>query len=172
MDSPSSDAGLKSGKPTFGLLEPAALAAMPGLDFLRGLTDGTMPGPPFAETSGVAPVSVEHGRVVFTGNPASRFYNQMGTIHGGWTALLLDTAMGCAVHSVLSAGSVYTTIEMKTVYVRALREKDGPVTCEANLIHKGAQIASAEGKILDREGRLIAYGSETCFIRSLVAARV
>ena len=154
-----------------GLLGPAALAAMPGLDFLRGLVDGTMPAPPFAETSDVEPVSVEQGRIVFKGKPSQRFYNPMGMVHGGWTALLLDTAMGCAVHSVLPAGTAYTTIEMKTVYVRALREADGPVTCEATLIHKGAQIASAEGKILDREGRLVAYGSETCFIRSLAASR-
>ena len=166
MDTSSSAAGSRS-----GLLEPAALAAMPGLDFLRGLVDGRMPAPPFAETSDVEPVSVEHGRIVFKGNPSQRFYNPMGTVHGGWTALLLDTAMGCAVHSVLPAGSAYTTIEMKTVYVRALRETDGPVTCEANLIHKGGQIASAEGKIFDREGRLVAYGSETCFIRALAAPK-
>ena len=94
----------------------------------------------------------------------------MGTVHGGWIALLLDTAMGCAVHSVLPPGHAYATIEMKTVYVRPLREEHGPVTCEATLVHKGGQIAGAEGKILDNRGRLVAYGSETCFIRPLGAA--
>lgn len=162
METQMSEAG-----PRYGLLEPAALAAMPGLDFLRGLLDGSVPAPPFAEVADVAPLSVEQGRIVFKGTPSRRFYNPMGIVHGGWISLLLDTAMGCAVHSALPAGHAFTTIEMKTAYVRALREEHGPVTCEAVLLHKGGQIASAEGKILDGRGRLVAHGSETCLVRAV-----
>ena len=109
---------------------------------------------------------MEEGRVTFTGIPSRSFYNPMGTVHGGWIALLLDTAMGCAVHSVLPAGTAYTTIEMKTVFVKPLREEHGPVTCEAVVLHRGSQIAGAEGKLYDAKRRLIAYGSETCLVRA------
>ena len=164
METSPPDAG-----PRYGLLDPAALAAIAGLDFLRGLVDGSMPAPPFAEVADVAPLTADNGRVVFMGTPSRRFYNPMGMIHGGWISLLLDTAMGCAVHSALPAGHAFATIEMKTVYARALREEHGPVTCEPVLLHRGGQLASAEGQILDREGRLVAHGSETCFIRALSA---
>ena len=163
------ETSLPGAGPRYGLLEPTALAAMSGLSFLRGLVDGSVPAPPFAEVADVAPLVVTNGRVVFSGTPSQRFYNPMGIVHGGWISLLLDTAMGCAVHSSLPAQHAFATIEMKTVYARALRQEHGPVTCEAVLLHKGAQIASAEGKILDREGRLVAHGSETCFIRALTA---
>ena len=156
---------------SYDVLDPAALAAMPGIAFLQGLVDGTMPAPPFAEVAEIEPITVAEGKVTFRGWPSRRFYNPMGTVHGGWISLILDTVMGCAVHSVLPAGYAYTTVEMKTVYAKALREEHGPVTCEAVLVHKGAQIAGAEGKLYDAKGRLIAYGSETCLLRALHGPR-
>lgn len=109
--------------------------------------------------------------MTFIGVPSRRFYNPMGTVHGGWISLLLDTVMGSAVQSTIPSGYTYTTVEMKTVYVRALREEHGPVTCEGVLLHKGAQIAGAEGKLYDAKRRFVAYGSETCALRALGGPR-
>jgi uncharacterized protein (TIGR00369 family) len=137
------------------------------LEFLRGLLDATHPSPPFAETADVWPVSIEVGQIVFEALPSRRFYNPMGIVHGGWLALLLDTVMGCAVHSALEAGQRYTTIDMKTTFVRPVREATGKLRAEGTLLHAGGQVASSEGKIFDAEGRLVAHGSETCLISGL-----
>ena len=147
-----------------GLLPPSQLAGLSGLDFLRGLMDGRSPRPPFSEVAAIEPISVDEGKIVFAGKPSSRFYNPMGIVHGGWIGLLLDTVMGCAVQSALSAGKAYATIEMKTVFVRAVREESGPLTAEGTLLHLGGKLASAEGRIYDGERRLVAHGSETCMI--------
>jgi uncharacterized protein (TIGR00369 family) len=148
----------------FGLVPPEDAIRMTGLDFLRGLLDATLPAPPFAEVSDVWPVSVEKGRIVFEAKPSARFYNPMGLVHGGWLALLLDTAMGCAVHSTLEAGQGFTTIDLTTSFVRAVRESTGTLRCEGVLLHGGNRVASAEGKIFDSAGRLVAHGSETCLV--------
>ncbi|WP_158807355.1 PaaI family thioesterase [Beijerinckia sp. L45] len=145
-------------------LSPEGFAALSGLDWLRGLLDGRYAPPPFSVIADVEPLSVEKGRIVFAGTPASRFYNPMGIVHGGWMGLLLDTAMACSVHSALPAGKAYATLEMKIVFVRAVREDSGPLTAEGNLLHIGSRTASAEGKIYDSKRRLVAHGSETCMI--------
>ena len=116
------------------------------------------PAPPFSEVAAVWPISVEVGRVAFEASPSARFYNPMGLVHGGWLALLLDSAMGCAVHSTLEPGQAFTTIEMKTTFVRPVRESTGKLRCEGVLLHAGSRIASSEGKIFDGAGRLIAHG--------------
>lgn len=154
-----------------GLLTLEQLAAMPGLDFLRGLMEGRSPAPPFSKVARVAPISIERGKVVFSGLPSADFYNPMGIVHGGWIALLLDTVMGCAVHSALPAGKAYTTIEMKTSFIRAVRESSGPLTAEGVVLHVGGNVASAEGKIYDDRKRLVAHGSETCMIWNAGEAR-
>jgi uncharacterized protein (TIGR00369 family) len=137
---------------------------MSGLEFLRGLMDGTLPAPPFGATSRIRPVEVETGRVVFEGHPNGDFYNPMGVVHGGWVATLLDTAMACAVHSVLKAGETFTTLSMNVTYVRPVAEATGTLRCEGVLLHSGGRIASAEGKVFDASANLIAHGSETCLI--------
>lgn len=147
-------------------LDPEQAARLSGLEFLRGLMDGTLPAPPFAEVSDLWPVEVEQGRVVFEALPSKRFYNPMGLVHGGWLALLLDTAMGSAVHSTLSAGQGYTTVEMKTTFVKAVREATGKLRCEGTLLHGGSRIASSEGKVFNSAGDLVAHGSETCLVFS------
>ena len=138
-----------------------------GVEFLQGLIDGTHPAPPFSEVAEVWPISVEVGRVVFEALPSARFYNPMGLVHGGWLALLLDTAMGCAVHSTLEPGQIFTTVEMKTAFVRPVRETTGKLRCDGVLVHAGSRIASSEGKIFDGAGRLVAHGSETCLISTI-----
>ncbi|PPQ36820.1 uncharacterized domain 1-containing protein [Rhodoblastus acidophilus] len=148
----------------FGLVPQEVAVGMSGLEFLRGILEGRYPAPPFAEVADVWPVSVEKGRLVFEARPSSRFYNPMGLVHGGWLALLLDTAMGCAVHSALEAGKAYATTDLRTTYVKPVREATGRLRCEATLLHISGRTASAEGKILDARGALIAHGSETCQI--------
>jgi uncharacterized protein (TIGR00369 family) len=146
----------------FGLVPPDVAARMSGLEFLRGLLEGTLPAPPFSEQMDVWPREVARGRVVFEAVPSSRFYNPTGLVHGGWLALVLDTAMGCAVHSVLDAGQGYTTVDLRTTFAKPVRETTGPVRCEGHVLHVGERIASAEGRITSAGGTLLAHGSETC----------
>ena len=143
---------------------------MSGLAFLRGLLDGTLDAPPFSATSRIRPVSVDFGRVTFEGEPKGDFYNPMGTVHGGWIATLLDTAMACAVHSSLKPGEAFTSVEMKITFVRHVREDTGVLRCEGIVLHSGGRIASAEGKVLDAAGNLVAHGTETCMITRLSRA--
>ena len=145
-----------------GLVSPEVAVRMSGLEFLRGLLDGTLPAPPFSEVAEVWPRELERGRVVFEAVPSARFYNPMGVVHGGWLALVLDTAMGCAVHSVLAAGEGYTTVDLRTTFAKAVRETTGRVRCEGRVLHVGERIASAEGRLTSADGTLLAHGSETC----------
>lgn len=155
---------LRTPAKSFGLLPPEAAAKLTGLQFLHGLIDGSIPAPPFAEPSDLWPVEAEKGRVVFEAMPSVRFYNPLGIVHGGWITLVLDTVMGCAVTSVLDAGKGATTIELKTIFMRPVLEKTGKLRCEGTLLHAGGRVASAEGKLFDGNGRLVAHGTETCFI--------
>lgn len=145
-------------------MPPDIVAQTSGLDFLRGLMDGHHPVPPYAARSDLSLVEIDRGRVVFEGRPTRRFYNPLGTVHGGWISGLLDTAMGCAVHSVLEAGQAYTTVDMSVSFVRAIFEQTGPVRCEGKIIHAGGRIATAEGRMWDAGGILLAHGTETCMI--------
>lgn len=151
----------------FGVVEPTIATAVTGLDFLKSMLERRAPSPPFSETTDIWLVSADTGRVVFEAMPSARFHNPMGVIHGGWIATLLDSCMGCVVHSTLKAAQTYTTVEMKTVFVRAARADTGLLRCEGTLLHSGKRVASSEAKVFDREGRLIAYGSETCLITDL-----
>lgn len=155
----------------FGLVPPEIAATVDGIDFLGGLLDGTYPAPPFSQVSDIWIASVEPGRILFEAMPSARFYNPMGIVHGGWIAMLLDTAMGCVVQSALKAGQTYTTIEMKTAFLRPVSEKTGKLRCEALLLHRGSRVASAEGKVFDGAGKLIAHGSESCSIMEFDANR-
>jgi uncharacterized protein (TIGR00369 family) len=109
----------------FGLVSPEVAGRVSGVEFLQRLLDATYPAPPFSEVAEVWPIAVEVGRVAFEASPSARFYNPMGLVHGGWLALLLDSAMGCAVHSTLEPGQAFTTVEMKTTFVRPVRESTG-----------------------------------------------
>ncbi len=149
----------------------AAVARMNGLDFMTALMREELPPPPFAPTTEIWPLAVDEGRAVFHGKPAQRFYNPMGTVHGGWLSTLLDTAMGCAVHTRLPAGMAYTTVEMKLNFVKPAFEHTGTLRCEATLIHFGKRIATSEGRVYDAAGNLIAHGTETCMIFPAPPAR-
>ena len=109
-------------------------------------------------------VEAGEGRVVFEGRPSPRFFNPLGTIHGGWTATILDSAMACAAHSTLKPGEGYTTLEMKLNYVRPVMPDSGTVRCEGRLIHRGGSVITTEGSLVDARGKLLAHGTETCLV--------
>ena len=142
------------------------IAGLSGKEILEGLLSGALPAPPFGPTTNIAPAEIGEGRVVFIGRAGAGFLNPMGIIHGGWIATILDTAMGCAVHSTLKAGQTYTTTSMTVNYVRPLTENSAIVRCEAVAVYTGARTATSEGKLFDERGRLVAHGSETCMIMS------
>ncbi|SFI64438.1 uncharacterized domain 1-containing protein [Bosea sp. OK403] len=148
----------------FGVVTRDVLLAEDGLGFLRGIVEGRHPGPPIAEAMDLDLVEVEEGRVVFVGKPSVRFFNPLGTIHGGWTATILDSAMACAAHTTLKLGEGYTTLEMKLNYVRPVMPDSGTLRCEGKLIHRGGTVATTEGRLVDERGKLLAHGTETCLI--------
>ncbi|CAN7707616.1 PaaI family thioesterase [Bosea sp. LjRoot9] len=147
-----------------GVVSREVLLAEDGLSFLRGLAEGRHPGAPFADAMDLDLVEVEEGRVVFVGKPSARFFNPLGTIHGGWTATILDSAMACAAHTTLKVGEGYTTLEMKLNYVRPVMPDSGTVRCEGKLIHRGGSVITSEGRLTDARGKLLAHGSETCMV--------
>ena len=155
---------VRSGEPSFAT---HTLEKLAGLEFLQRLADRSYPPPAFAVETDICIDEVEHGRVVFAGIPSNRFYNPLGSIHGGWISTLLDSAMGCAVHSVLAPGQTYTTVDMSVSFVRPVFEKTGKLKCEGKIVHAGARIATAEGRVWDEAGTLIAHGSETCLVKTL-----
>jgi uncharacterized protein (TIGR00369 family) len=148
----------------FGVVPLEQVRALDGLDLFKGLMEGRFPAPPIAKVLGFQVAEVEQGRVVFTYTPVFDHYNPLGTVHGGVAATLLDSVMGCCVHTTLKAGIGYTTVEIKVNYVRAMTDKTGPVRVEGKVINVGSRIATAEGRLHDKEGRLLAHGTTTCLI--------
>ena len=148
--------------------DPRALAkaadGLSGLEYLRKIVSGELPPPPIGVLMNFRISELSEGHAVFTVEPAEYHYNPIGVVHGGVAATLLDSAMGCAVHSTLPAGAGYTTLEIKVNFIRALSAETGVVRCEANIIHVGGRTATAEGKVLDERGRLYAHGTTTCLI--------
>jgi uncharacterized protein (TIGR00369 family) len=144
-----------------------ALARLPrlsGLDYLCAILSGALPPPPLARLLGLEIVSVEEGCVRFALTPAEHHYNPLGTVHGGVTSTLCDTALGCAVHSTLPAGTGYTTVDLKVTFLRPITIATGRVTCEANALHVGGRIASAEARVVDAAGTLYAHATATCLL--------
>lgn len=148
--------------------DPAVLAdrlrAMSGIDSLRAVQIGELPSPPILRLMGIRLVEVSEGRVIFEVEPAEYHYNPIGSVHGGLAATLLDSAMGCAVQSMLPAGTSYTTLELKVNYLRPLTEGTGSVTGVGSVIHMGRRIATAEGRVTDAAGKLYAHATTTCLI--------
>lgn len=147
-----------------GVLPLARIREMDGLSQLEVMIAGEFPAPPIARTLGFTLVEVEPGRAVFAGIPAFDHLNPLGTVHGGWAATLLDSALGCAVHTTLKAGEAYTTVEFKVSLVRPILPETGEVTCEGRIVHRGARIATSEASLRGPDGKLYAHGSETCLI--------
>ena len=148
----------------YGVVPLETLLEHDGLSFVRGLIDGTFPAPPITQTLGFTLIEAEHGRAVFSGTPQMRHYNPIGTVHGGFAMTLLDSALGCAVHSTLSKGETYTTLEIKVNLVRPLTKDTGVVRAEGRIIHRGRTLGTSEGDIKDASGKLYAHASTTCMI--------
>ena len=148
--------------------DPQALAksavGLSGMEYLQKIVSGELPPPPIANLMDFRLGELSEGHAVFLVEPAEYHYNPIGVVHGGLAATLLDSAMGCAIHSTLPAGAGYTTLEMKVNYIRALTAQTGEVRGEANVIHVGGRTATAEGRVVDKAGKLYAHATTTCII--------
>ncbi|HWE77717.1 MAG TPA: PaaI family thioesterase [Pseudolabrys sp.] len=149
---------------SYGVVTPDILKTYDGLGFLKAIVDGTLPQPPIGETLGFHLVEAEPGRAAFIGTPGLRHYNPIGTVHGGFAATLLDSALACAIATTMKRGDVWTTLELKLNYVRAMTAESGPVRAEGRIIHRGRSVATSEGDLKDAAGRLYAHATTTCMI--------
>jgi uncharacterized protein (TIGR00369 family) len=148
----------------FGLIDNEQQRAMSGLEFVQGLVDGTLPLNTMAETLGYDIVEASKGRVVVAATPHERHRNPAGTVHGGLAATLLDSCMGLAVQTMLDKGFAQTTLEFKISLVRPVTLHTGPVKAEGKVISCGRRVGTAEGKLTDKDGRILAHGTTTCLI--------
>jgi uncharacterized protein (TIGR00369 family) len=146
-------------QPTAGMVRSST-----GLEALRAVRDGTVPAPPISVLINFTLQTVEEGRVVVEGYPGEEHYNPIGSVHGGFALTIFDTAMSCAIHSLLPAGVAYTTTDIQVRFVRGMTKETGPVRCEAVALHVGRSTAIAEGKLRDSEGRLLGTGTTACAI--------
>ena len=135
-----------------------------GLEFFRQVQAGTLPLPAMVTLLGLRLAEVDEGRVVFTGLASEEFYNGLGVAHGGFAATMLDSALGCAINTLMPAGRRFTTLELKINYTRPLRREVGEVRCEARVVHLGRRTATSEGRIVDANGKLYAHGTTTCIV--------
>lgn len=136
-----------------------------GLELLQEITAGRLPPPPISATLNFTGAEFTEGKAVFLGEPAEFLYNPIGSVHGGWAMTLLDSAMSVAVHTTLAVGERYTTVEVKVNFVRPISVDTGRVRCEGTIIHRGATIATAEGRLIaENTGKLLAHGTTTCLI--------
>ena len=148
----------------YGTVSLEQLKAMSGLDFVQGLASGALPLNTIAQTLGYDVVEAESGRVVITVSPNESHLNPWGTVHGGLTATLLDSCTGLAVQSTLDKGFGSTTLEFKISLVRAITTETGEIKAEGKVLNAGRRIGTAEGRVTDRKGRLLAHGTTTCLI--------
>jgi uncharacterized protein (TIGR00369 family) len=156
---------------SFSWEDPAALAAagreLPGLQYMQAIVAGTLPAPPIARLLEFAVVEVEEGRALFAMQPAEWMYNPIGSVHGGVAATLLDSCMGCAVHTTLAAGVGYTTADLQVRYLRGMSDATGRVLAEGRVVHRGRRTATAEGRLFaESDETPIAHGTTGCLILS------
>ena len=149
---------------TPGVAEREQLRTHSGAEFLNGISSGALPAPPIGELMGMTPISTAPGVAVFQGTPGLEHYNPSGVVHGGYAATLLDTAVGCAIHTMLPAGKGYTTLELKINYIRPMTSETGPVRAEGKVISVGGQVGIAEGRLTDANGKLYAFATTTCLV--------
>lgn len=148
----------------YGVAPRDEVKLLSGYEFVKHIHEGLFPAPPICNTMQFHLTEVEQGRVVFSAHPSAEFYNPLGTVHGGYTTTLLDSCMGCAVHSTLPVGMAYTTLELKINFVRPITDKTGLVRAEGKVISAGKRVATAEGRLVDANGKLYAHATTTCLI--------
>lgn len=154
-----------------GVARPDQIAGLTGLEIMQAMLRGDIPYAAIAKTLDFAVMEVEAGRAVFQGTPGPTHLNPMGTIHGGWYATLLDSALGCAVQTMLPAGRGYTTAELGVNLVRAIGPKVMRVRAEGKVIHCGKQLATAEARLFGPDGTLYAHATTTCLVFDMPTAK-
>ena len=135
-----------------------------GMEYIQAIFRGELPAPPISELMGFRGVEAEPGRAVFEMEPGPQHYHPIGSVHGGIALTLLDSAMGCAGHTTLEPGVGYTTLEVKTNFVRPITADTGLIRCEGSVIHRGSRVATADGRLTDSAGKLLAHGTTTCLL--------
>ena len=148
----------------YGVTPSEVMASMPGIDFVRAMFAGKLPSPPIMQTIEPFDCTAEPGVVVIHSTPGFRHYNPIGSVHGGYAATLLDSVMGLAVHTMLPAGTGYTTLEFKISFIKGMTGDTGPVRSEGRTLNVGRRTATAEARITDAKGRLLAHATTTCLV--------
>ena len=151
-------------KVEYGVTPTSVMASMTGLEFVRAIFEGKLPAPPIMENVEPFDSTAEKGVVTFYSVPGFRHYNPIGSVHGGYAAILLDSAMGLAVHTTLPAGTGYTTLEFKISFIKGMTKDTGPVKSEGRILSVGRRAATAEARITDSKGRLLAHATTTCLV--------
>jgi uncharacterized protein (TIGR00369 family) len=149
---------------TYGIATPADVAGMTGREALQALIDGKLPAPPIAETLSFWLAGVGDGFAVFEADTGKHLLNPLGGVHGGWALTLIDSAAGCACHTLLPSGVSYASVETKANFTRAIKHDTGRVRAEGRVVSRGRQIMSAEARILDSAGRILAHGTSTIMV--------
>jgi uncharacterized protein (TIGR00369 family) len=155
--------GLQSGRGP-GVANPQEVMSMTGLEMMRGMLQGRLPFPAMGKTLDFQMIQVEEGKAIFQGVPSLAHQNPMGTTHGGWYATILDSAMGCAVHSMMPIGRGYTTAELSVNLVRAISPKVKRLRAIGSVVHCGRQLATTEGRLVGPDGTLYAHATSTCLV--------
>jgi len=148
----------------YGVADTATRLSEDGLTFLTGMLKGARPHPPICQTLGFHLIEVSEGRAAFEGMPRTEYYNPIGTVHAGFAATLLDSALACAIWSTVAKEEAWTTLEIKLNFVRPVTHETGMVRAEAEVLHRGATMATSRADLKDLRGRLMAHGTSTCMI--------
>ena len=148
----------------YGVVPPSAAAGVTGRELLQAVIDGRLPQAPISQTLSFRIVEVGEGSAAFEGEPGPHLLNPMGTVHGGWALTLIDSAAGCAGHSLLPAGVGYTTVETKANFSRPITPESGRIRAEGRVVAKGRQIISAEAWVKAQDGRVLAHGTSTLLV--------
>jgi uncharacterized protein (TIGR00369 family) len=146
------------------LLGAKAAINMTGLEYLQAIERGELPPPPIMMTLDIRPNQVSEGSVSFKLTPAEYHYNPIGSVHGGVISTLVDSAMACAIHTLLPKGTAYTTLELKVNFLKPLKRDTGEVICEGKTIHVGGRVATAEARVVDEAGTLYTHATTTCLV--------
>jgi uncharacterized protein (TIGR00369 family) len=148
----------------YGVADPAEIRHMSGREMLQAVLDGQLPAPPIAGTLSFWLTEIGDGVAVFEGDAGPHLLNPLGTVHGGWALTLIDSATGCAAHTLLSAGVSYTTIETKANFSRPIFKDGGRVRAEGRVVGRGKRIISCEARVVDAKGRIVAHGTSTLMV--------
>lgn len=167
MDTATADTRPTTADVTAGPLTQDEIRSMTGLEFLRAIVEGRHTSPAMGTTLGFRLAEVSKGRALFRGTPTAAHVNPMGTVHGGYAMTILDSALGCAIHSTCAAGTAYTTLDIHVNLVRAITPATGEIVAEGTVVHRGRRTATSEARLTDGDGKLLAHGTSTCMILDL-----